>query len=233
MLADPVASVRIAAALELANIPAGELPEAQQNELRGALDALRDSMLAKADFPESQMAIGGLAMTTRNWEAAQAAFAEAVFLDPQLVQAWLTRARIVEALGNQREAAAILIAARTKNPTDLAIAGQLSQMLVQQGQFAEAVPVLRDVAAATPDDPDIRINLAYALLQTGDLPATAAEIDRLKATAPHRPEVAILQALWQVASGDLVAARDTVRTITQQNPGLQLPPPLDALSRLP
>jgi hypothetical protein len=30
-------------------------------------------------------------MATRSWEAAQAAFAETVFMDPQLVQAWITR----------------------------------------------------------------------------------------------------------------------------------------------
>lgn len=41
-------------------------------------------------------------MTMRNWDAAEAAFAEAVFMDPQLVQAWLARANIAEALGDPR-----------------------------------------------------------------------------------------------------------------------------------
>jgi len=45
--------------------------------------------------------------------------------------------------------------------------------------------------------------------------------------------VLMLHGLRQVAAGDLVGARETVRKIMQQNPGMQLPPPLDALSRLP
>ena len=233
MLADPVATVRIAVALELANVPPESLSEENRGSLKTALDELRASMLAKADFPEAQMAIGGLALTTRNWSAAQAAFAEAAFLDPQLVQAWLTRARIAEALGDPKEASAILVAARAKNPDDIDIAYQLSQLLIQQGRFAEAVPVLRDVVDAAPDNLDVRINLAYALLQTGDLNSAGAEIDRLRLASPERSEVLMLHGLRQVASGDLVGARETVRKITQQNPGIQLPPPLDALSRLP
>ncbi|NGO50255.1 tetratricopeptide repeat protein [Allomesorhizobium camelthorni] len=233
LLDDPVASVRIAAALELASIPPEALAEDRRAALGAALDGLRASMGAKADFPEAQMAIGGLAMTMRNWDAAQAAFAEAVFMDPQLIQAWLTRARIAEALGEMGEAAAILASAREHNPDDAGLAAQLAQLLIQQGRPREAVPVLKDSVAADPGNEEMRINLAFALLQTGDLSAAAAEIDLLRSRAPDRPEVEILHALHQVASGDLAAARETVRGLKQRYPNLRLPPQLDALSQIP
>ncbi len=135
-------------------------------------------MAAKADFPEGQMSIGGLAMATRNWEAAQLAFADAVFMDPQLVQAWLARANIAAALGDVREATAILVDARAKNPDELDIATQLAHLLMGQGQPDQAIPVLRDVVAADPGNQDMRITLALALLNSGDFTAAGSEIVR-------------------------------------------------------
>jgi predicted CXXCH cytochrome family protein len=231
LLADKVGSVRIAAALELANVAPEQLPPDRRQALQAALAELRASMAAKADFPEGQMAIGGLAMATRNWEAAQAAFAEATFMDPQLVQAWNARARIAEALGDVGGASTILSDARGKNPGDTAIASQLANLLLQQGREAEAIPVLRDVVSAGPDNQDMRITLALALLRSGDLPAAGAEIDALRAKAPDRAEVLMLRGLWQVASGDHAGARETVGDLERRYPNLRLPPALDALPR--
>ncbi|WFU51144.1 tetratricopeptide repeat protein [Sinorhizobium terangae] len=233
LLSDPVRSVRIAAALELASIPPEHVATDRRAALQAALDELKLSLAAKADFPEGQMAIGGLAMAVRNWEAAQAAFAEAVFMDPQLVQAWIARARIAEALGDPVEAAAILSAGRGKNPDDLEIASRLAPLLVQQGRQAEAVPVLRDVVKADTGNQDMRILLTLALLQSGDLTATAAELGVLRAATPERAEVLVLQALWELASGDAVGARETVGEIRRRHPELGLPPPLEALSLVP
>ncbi|WP_198174317.1 tetratricopeptide repeat protein [Mesorhizobium xinjiangense] len=233
LLDDPVASVQVAAALELASIPPDALPEESRTALGTALDALRASMTAKADFPETQMAIGGLAMSTRNWAAAEAAFAEAVFMDPQLVQAWLTRARIAGALGRRGDARDILTAARAKNPDEPAIAAALAQSLMQEGRTAEAVPLFKDAVAADPANLETRISLAYALLQSGDVAAAGAEIDLLRARAADTPLVMVLHGLYQVASGDIAGARETVRTLTARHPTMRLPPQLEALSRMP
>jgi predicted CXXCH cytochrome family protein len=233
LLSDAAGSVRVAAALELANVSPEQLGPDQRNALQSALGELKASMAAKADFPEGQMAIGGLALTMRNWDAARAAFAEATFMDPQLVQAWNARARIAEALGDPAEATAILTDARARNPGDVGIASQLGQLLMQQGRQAEAIPMLKDVLSADPGNQDTRITLALALLRAGDLSAAATEIGVLSGAAPDRAEVLMLHALWQVASKDLIGARETVRVIVQRYPQLSLPPPLDALSRMP
>lgn len=233
LLSDPVRSVRIAAALALVNIPQASLTAEQGSALKPALDELKASMQANADFPEGQMAIGGLAMTTRNWSAAQAAFAEAVLMDPQLVQAWLARATIAEALGDVREATSILLDARKNNPDEININSQLAQLLLRQGRQSEAVPVLKNIISAHPSDQDVRITLALALLRTGDLSGAKSEIDLLRTAAPYRAEVLLLQGLLEISSGDPVAARETVREITKRYPGLRLPPQLDALSKLP
>jgi len=233
LLDDPIASVRVAAALELVSVAPEVLPEERRAALQDALAELRASMLAKADFPEGQMAMGGLAMATRNWPAAQAAFAEAAFMDPQLVEAWTARARIAGALGNAAEATAILTAARASNPEDPDIATQLAQALLNQGRAADAIPLLRDVLGARPDDREARIALASVLLQTGNLVAAGEEIDRLRNADPTRAEVLVLHGMRQVLAGDVTGARDTVAEIRQRYPLLRLPPQLEAVSRMP
>lgn len=106
-------------------------------------------------------------------------------------------------------------------------------MLVQQGRFDAAVPLLKEITAAEPENQEARINLAFALLQARDLDGAGDEIDRLRSINPNRAEVLLLAGLWQVASSDLVGARETVRLIEEQHPSLRLPPPLDALARMP
>jgi Tfp pilus assembly protein PilF len=56
--------------------------------------------MARADFPETHLQIGGAALTGRNLEVAEAAFREAVALDPQLVDGWVMVARIRAAVGD-------------------------------------------------------------------------------------------------------------------------------------
>ncbi|WP_378941985.1 tetratricopeptide repeat protein [Mesorhizobium sp. ANAO-SY3R2] len=233
LLGDPSASVRVAAALELANVPPGDLPVAQRTVLEAALTEMKAAMTANSDFPEGQLAIGGLALTTRNWDAARAAFAEAVLMDPQLVDAWLMRARIADALGDAAEATSILTSAFARNPGDSRIAMDLAAQLGRQRRDAAAVPILREAVAAHPGDQEVRIALAASLLRAGDLAAAQAEIDSLRTVSPNRAEVLVLAAMRQVLAGDLTGARATVKTISGLYPSLQLPPQLEALSRLP
>ena len=56
--------------------------------------------MARADFPETHLQIGGAALAGRNLEVAVAAFREAVALDPQLVDGWAMIARIHAATGD-------------------------------------------------------------------------------------------------------------------------------------
>jgi predicted CXXCH cytochrome family protein len=233
LLDDKVKSVRLAAALELSSVPLDDLPVDQRGKLESALQELRASMLANADFPEGQMAIGGLAMTTRNWQAATQAFAEAAFLDPQLVEAWLTQARIAAALGDADGAISVLTAAYQKNTGNAAIAFDLAQLLFQQGRLPEAAAVLSNALSANPGSLDLRITLALVLLRQNELAGAKDQIDALLAAAPQHEEGLMLLGLWQLASGDVAAARETVREIQRLYPGAQLPAPLQALSQTP
>lgn len=116
MVEDPVKSVRIAAARDLLDMSIETVSEEQYNAVAAAVAEWQLDLKQKADFPESQMAMGGAALATRNWQAALAAFREAVRLDPQMVQAWRLIILLEAALGDKAGAETTLEQAISHNP---------------------------------------------------------------------------------------------------------------------
>ena len=116
MIDDPVRSVRNEAARLVIGTPLATLGQSERDAARRAVAAYQNSLFARADFQETQMQIAGLAMTIRNFRAAQSALREALSMDPQLADAWLTLARIQSALRRPAEAKATLETATRKVP---------------------------------------------------------------------------------------------------------------------
>jgi len=114
---DPAQSVRIAAARELLDAPIAQLPPRMADALQKATGEWRASLLAKADYPEAHIAIGGAALVLRNPGAAEQAFREAVRLDPQSVDAWRMIIRILAATGDPDDVRATLDDALAANPS--------------------------------------------------------------------------------------------------------------------
>lgn len=115
LLSDPFASVRIATARALLDANAGPgTPQAQR--LSNAMAEWQASMESRLDFPETNMQLAGVGLTIRNWGMAQQGFAEAVALDPQLVQGWAMLVRIKAALGDTAGAARTLAEGLAANP---------------------------------------------------------------------------------------------------------------------
>jgi len=114
---DPARSVRIAAAREFLDAPVARLPTRIAEAARNATGEWRASLSAKADFPETHMAIGGAALVLRNPRAAENAFRETVRLDPQRVEAWAMIVRILAATGDLDGARVALDDALAANPS--------------------------------------------------------------------------------------------------------------------
>jgi len=116
LLADPVRSVRIAAARLLLGTPVSQLTGAAREAGAEASKEWQQSLFNKADFPEVHLVLGGSALVMRNFQAAVAAFEEATALDPQLVDAWIMQIRIRSAVGDMAGAQLALQKALLANP---------------------------------------------------------------------------------------------------------------------
>lgn len=115
-LEDKFQSVRIAAARVLLGAPFVRLPARNNKALQSAQREWRASLLAKTDFPETHIVLGGIALVLRNSRAAEQAFREAVRQDPQLIQGWRMIVRIRAAVGDRAGARDAIAAALIPNP---------------------------------------------------------------------------------------------------------------------
>ena len=84
LLRDPAQSVRIEAAKAMLGVSAAALSGEDKASLQAAMSELQLSMLAKSDYPEGQLVLGGVALTLKNYQAAVSAFERATRMDPQL-----------------------------------------------------------------------------------------------------------------------------------------------------
>lgn len=118
VLADPVRSVRIAAARQMLDIDTAALRPSQQAMLGEAMADWRASLGNKLDFPETHMVLGGIALTLRDAKTAERAFREVVRLDPQRREAWRMLVRLTQLSRGAPAARAILDDALRRVPGD-------------------------------------------------------------------------------------------------------------------
>ena len=128
LLTDLRRSVRIEAARSILDLPPARYPPRVEPAVRSAMGEYQRSLLAKADFPEAQLAIAGVALTRRNFSAAEKAFVEAVRLDPQRVDAWVMIARLREAQGKTLEAEGAVRDGLKANPGNKSLSDMLDYL---------------------------------------------------------------------------------------------------------
>ncbi|WP_424931951.1 tetratricopeptide repeat protein [Amaricoccus macauensis] len=128
LLDDPARNVRIATARALLDAPIARLPGPIAEDMRNAMGDWQGSMQGRLDFPETHLQMAGMALTMRNFAAAESAFREVVTLDAQMVDAWVMLARIAAASGDMEKATSTLEEAVAANPEDLALASFLTEL---------------------------------------------------------------------------------------------------------
>ncbi|TNF96104.1 MAG: tetratricopeptide repeat protein [Gammaproteobacteria bacterium] len=116
LLIDPKKSVRLQAARAFLGISDKPIPQKYQQHLGNAMKELQQSLLAKSDFPETQLMLGGIALMQRNLAAATSAFERAVSMDPQLTRAWIMLAKIQAVQGSRTAVQETLSRAMRHNP---------------------------------------------------------------------------------------------------------------------
>jgi len=128
LLEDPFRTVRIAAARAMLSARGSPLSRHEQGRLQHALSEWRNSLINRADYPETHLVLGGIALTMRNISAAQKAFEEVTLLDPQNVDAWVMRVRLATATGGSNAGRLVLDRALSVNPDDPSLSAIASDL---------------------------------------------------------------------------------------------------------
>ncbi|MFO1131070.1 MAG: cytochrome c3 family protein [Hyphomicrobiales bacterium] len=184
LLTDASRSVRQRAAVELAGAGVAALPAADDGAYRQGLKDFMDARLANADTPESQVAIGGLALSRRQWDEAERAFTTATQMDPQMASAWLVLAQLAEARGNADGAEALLASGLAASPGNADMMLARGDIDARKQKFDDALEWYRRAQAADPTRPDVWVSSAIGYALKGDRVAAAEAARRARELAP-------------------------------------------------
>jgi tetratricopeptide (TPR) repeat protein len=196
LLGDSTKAVRLEAATLLLGVPLDGLSKTDQTAARNAMVAYQNSLFKRADFPETQMQIAGLAMVLRDFRTAQKALRTAVTMDPQLVNAWLTLARIQTALRQPGHALKTLEQAAQKVPDNAAVLVQLGTLYTQARKHDRAIATLEQSIKLSGASPALLDMLAVNNLASGNLDQARAYAEELVRKYPtHRPSSLVRQLL--------------------------------------
>lgn len=184
LLTDAARSVRQRAAVEIAGAGVAMLPAGDDASYRSGLQDFMDARMANADTPESQVAIGGLALSRRQWDMAQLAFTTAVEMDPQMASAWLVLAQLAEARGNVKGAEDALASALEASPHNVDVMLARGDMAARQQKFDAALDWYRRAQGVDPARADVWLAAAIGYALKGDRPAAAEAAGRARRLAP-------------------------------------------------
>ena len=184
LLADGARGVRQRSAVEIAGSGVAMLPAADDAAYRKGLQDFMDARMANADTPESQVAIGGLALSRRQWDMAQQAFTTAVEMDPQMASAWLVLAQLAEARGNVKGAEDALASGLAASPRNVDIMLARGDVAARQQKFDEALGWYQRAQGADPKRADVWLASAIGYALKGDRVAAAAAAEQARSISP-------------------------------------------------
>jgi tetratricopeptide (TPR) repeat protein len=163
LLDDPVRAVRIEAASVLADIPPGQLPEAQKALLDQATAEYIEAQQAMAERPEAQANLGNLYTAQGNTALAVAAYNTAIELNPVFTPGYVNLSDLYRSQGDEQAAEQVLRRALKELSGNADIHYVLGLSLVRQQRNKEAVDELRLATNSAPENPRYVYVYAVAL----------------------------------------------------------------------
>lgn len=218
LLDDPVRLVRIDAARSLADVPEALLAGAALAARRRALDELVASELAAAELPESHLNLGALHARSGDAATAEAAFRQALALDPRSVPARVNLADLYRQTGREAEAEQILQEAIEADPRAADPVHALGLLKVRQGRRDEALALLARAARLAPDSVRYGYVYAVALHDGGQVTEAIAALQRLHQRVPAERTVLQALATYEYQRGERARALGYADTLVALDP---------------
>ncbi len=218
MLYDPVRTVRIEAANQLA----GELEEYLDDEHREIFQSVLKEYIAaeeySADFAASRHNLANLYSAMNQPEEALLQYQQAIRIDDQFYPAKVNLAILYSQRGQNEQAESLLREVVTDNPDLYEAAYSLGLLLVEMQQYTEAVNFLQKAATGLPERSRIHYNLGllYAFVQN---PADAEnELRRALDLEPQNLDFQYALADFYLKRGRFEQARPIVEVMAAMHP---------------
>jgi tetratricopeptide (TPR) repeat protein len=224
LIADDVTSVRMAVALALAGVPLDQLPTEQAKQLQALFKEYEDIQRLHTDMPATQLQLGVFYVNRGDLAAAEAAYREALYLNPQLVPAYLNLADLLRSQGKDEEARKQLLKVLAFAPDNGNTLHSLGLLETRSGEPEQALTYLQQAAELETDGARHRFVYAIALHDLGQPRKAINQLQALQRLLPRDEEVLVALTNYSAELGELEQARNYARTlisIAPNNKGYQ------------
>ena len=173
MLSDTSKIVRIEAARQLASFPLGKLDAGTKAALEKGFDEYEKSLLFSAERPESQLSLGIYYANRHMDKKAEAAYKEALHLQPKFVPAYVNYSNFLMQRGQMKEAKAVLEKGLKQLPQMGILHHALGLWYVRNKEKQKGLETLKDAYALEPDNARFAYVYAVALAEKSPQKAIA------------------------------------------------------------
>jgi Flp pilus assembly protein TadD len=190
--------VRVLTASTLAGIPAERIPSGEQADFRKAADDYLASQRLNADEPGTQVNLGNFHVARSEYADAEAAYREALLLNPGWVPAYANLADLFRQTGRDAEVETLLREGLARQPKSAALFHSLGLWQVRQKHLPVALASLKRAAELAPDEPRFAYVYAVALDSTGRRREARAVVETGLKRVPGDPALSQLRSHWAV-----------------------------------
>ncbi|MFV0275686.1 MAG: tetratricopeptide repeat protein [Parahaliea sp.] len=218
LVKDEVTSVRLAVAEALAPVPLAQLRSQDAQDLQTLFNEYRAIAREHADMPGMNLQLGVFLGNRGDLPAAEAAYREALALNPQQVSARLNLAdllRVQQREGEAREQLQQALAVAPEHGPTLFALGLLE---TRAGNSEAALDYLGRAAAVESQGTRQRYVYAVALHDLGQPERALLELEKLLRHAPQDTEVLLALVNYSAGQGKLQAARRYARRLQASEP---------------
>ena len=213
MIKDPSKMVRLEALRQVAGVPDANLSQQQREDRAALVNEYIDAQRASDGLAAGPMNLAALYIAQGRAEDAQAAYRQALMVEPSLVPAWLNLADLQRATGNEAGAAKSLERALEIAPDSAAAHHALGLHLVRRQQTDRALLELEKSVSLEPANVRYAYVYAIALQSTGRVDEAVRLIEaRRRSGAVDIPMLQLLLSIYQQA-GDVDGVRNAIGAI--------------------
>jgi tetratricopeptide (TPR) repeat protein len=219
LMEDNVATVRMEVAQSLAGVPLDQVSPEQARQLESLFKWYLGIHEMHADMPETQLQKGVFYAERGDLPSAEAAYREALLLNPQLVPAYLNLADLLRSQNRDSEARELMLEVLQFAPDNGPTLHSLGLLETRSGTPDKALEYLGKAAALETDGSRHRFVYAIALHDLGQPQEAIRQLQALLRQLPRSEDVLLALTNYTAELGQRDQARSYARTLTEIAPG--------------